>query len=263
VASRQGEIPILSPLGEAVMAGLVFLGEVTLLFVDTIRRMFAPPFEFKETLNQMAFVGFASIPIVALTTFSSGAVLALYTADIFVKYGASSFVGGTISLSVCREIAPVLAGIMVASRAGSAMAAQIGSMKVTEQIDALKSLNVNPTDFLVVPRVLAGVTMVPILALVGMYLGTAGGYFTSVYASGLASGQYMNSLEQFLDQEDVRGGLIKAAVFGLIITLVSCQQGLKTTQGAEGVGRSTTNTVVITMVLIYVANFVLTWFLWK
>ena len=205
----------------------------------------------------MAFVGVNSVPIVALTTFFSGSVLALYTADVLVRYGATSLAGGTIGLSVTREIAPVLAGIMVAARCGSAMAAQIGTMQVTEQVDALRALNVDPVQYLVVPRLIASVIMVPVLTMVGMYAGIIGGYLVSIQ-NGVAAGAFMNSIKQFVEPSDFVGGLVKALAFGLIIAIVSAQQGLRTKDGAVGVGRSTTGAVVISMILIYVANFFLT-----
>jgi len=249
--------------GSIINGIAVFVGECTILLLDSLRRLFTRPFEAGEIVSQMAFVGVASVPIVALTTFSSGAVIALYTGDILVRYGASNLAGATIALAIAREIAPVLAGIMVAARCGSAMAAQIGTMAVTEQVDALRSLNVHPTNFLVIPRLIATMTMLPVLALVGMYSGVLGGYLVSVGLSGVSSGSFMNSIRQFGETSDVTGGLIKTVVFGIVVAVVACQQGLRTRDGAVGVGRSTTNTVVITMVLIYVLNYFLTSFLYK
>jgi phospholipid/cholesterol/gamma-HCH transport system permease protein len=253
VVERAGKVPV-----RLVYESLTFVGEVWLLFWDVLRRMFRRPFEFGETLNQMAFIGAASVPIVALTTFSSGAVLSLYSADLLVRYGASNLAGAAVGLAVCREIAPVLAGIMVAARCGSAMAAQIGSMAVTEQIDALRSLNVHPTNYLVVPRVLAGITMVPVLCMIGIVSGLLGGYLVSVQLSGVASGTFMSSVRQWVEPADFQNGMLKTVVFGLIVTLVACQQGLRTSKGAVGVGEATTRTVVVTMVLIYVANYFMT-----
>jgi phospholipid/cholesterol/gamma-HCH transport system permease protein len=237
---------------------LTFVGEAVLLLIDVFRRLFRRPFELKETIGQMAFIGAASVPIVALTTFSSGAVLSLYSADLLVRYGASNLAGATVGLALTREIAPVLAGIMVAARCGSAMAAQIGSMAVTEQVDALRALNVHPTNYLVVPRVIAGVTMLPVLCMVGIYSGVFGGYLVSVKLSGVASGTFMTSVRQWVEPSDFNGGMIKTVVFGLIVALVACQQGLRTSKGAVGVGEATTRTVVITMVLIYVVNYFMT-----
>lgn len=237
---------------------LTFVGEVTVLAWQGFARIFHRPFELKETLNQMAFVGVSSVPIIALTTFSSGAVIALYSANLLQDYGASGLAGGTVALSVTRELAPVLVGIMVAARCGSAMAAQIATMAVTEQIDALKSLRVSPVSYLVVPRLIACLTMLPVLAVVGMYAGIAGGYLVAVPVAGIPHGLFIHSLQQFTTMHDVGGGILKTVVFGLIVALVACQQGLRTEGGAVGVGHATTRTVVLTMVLIYVANYFLT-----
>jgi phospholipid/cholesterol/gamma-HCH transport system permease protein len=227
-----------------------------LILWDAIRRLFHRPFEFREMVNQMAFIGVASVPIVILTGFFSGAVLSLYLSQFLGQYGATQFVGATVGLSVTREIGPVLAGIMVAARCGSAMAAQLGSMAVTEQIDALKMLSVHPTNYLVIPRVIASVTMLPILAMVCMWSGVVGGLLVAGMER-ISPTTFMISIERFVKPYDFLAGLIKAPFFGLIIALVACQQGLRTKQGAVGVGRATTNTVVISMVLVYVANFVI------
>jgi phospholipid/cholesterol/gamma-HCH transport system permease protein len=239
-------------------AVLVFVGECTILLFTAFGRFFRKPLEIRESFAQMAFIGVASVPIVALTTFSSGAVIALYSSDLLNQYGAASLAGAAIGLATVNEIAPVLAGIMVAARCGSAMAAQIGTMAVTEQIDALKSLNVHPVNYLVIPRLLAGMTMLPILAMVGMYTGVLGGYVVSVAQFGIPSGLFIQSLQTFIEPIDFWKGMLKTIVFGLIVALVACQQGLRTGGGAVGVGKATTQTVVITMVLIYLANYFLT-----
>lgn len=235
---------------------LTFVGDLAILLGDTLGRLFRRPFEWSEVINQMAFVGAASVPIVTLTTFFSGAVLALYSTEFLVRFGAGSLAGATVGLAVAREIAPVLAGIMVAARAGSAMAAQIGTMAVTEQIDALKMLSVHPTNYLVIPRVLAAVLMLPILCLVGDYSGIIGGMLVSA-VNGVPAESFLQSLQQWVRPWDFWGGIWKTPVFGLIIALVACRQGMRTTQGAVGVGRATTDTVVISMVLVYVANYLL------
>lgn len=239
-----------------IVAALTFVGEATLILWDAVRRSFTRPFEVGETIGQMAFIGVASVPIVALTNFFSGAVLALYSTEFLIKYGATQFVGGTVGLAAAREIGPVLAGIMVAARCGSAMAAQIGTMAVTEQIDALKMLSVHQTNYLVLPRIWAGVLMLPILALVGIWSGVFGGWAIAVM-TGVPSGSFLQSLQRYVVPWDFTGGMLKTPVFGLIVALVACQQGLRARDGAVGVGRATTNTVVISMVLVYVANYFL------
>ncbi len=244
------------PIVNVAMTVFTFVGECALILWDALVRLFRKPLEVKEIVGQMSFIGVNSIPIVTLTTFFSGAVLALYSSEFMLKYGVTQFVGSAVGLAVTREMAPVLAGIMVAARCGSAMAAQIGSMSVTEQIDALRMLSVHPTNYLVLPRVIAAVIMLPVLCLVGIYSGVIGGLLVA-QMSGVPSGAFVNSLQQYVVPWDFVGGLIKAPVFGLITAIVACQQGLRTTNGAVGVGRATTNTVVISMVLIYVANYFL------
>ena len=247
---------VVKPVSSVVDNFLTFVGETTLIAFDAAKRLFSSRFEGAETINQMAFIGVASVPIVVLTNFCSGAVLSLYTAQFLTQYGGHAFVGATVGLAVTREIGPVIAGIMVAARCGSAMTAQIGTMAVTEQIDALRMLSVHPTNYLVIPRIIAGVLMMPVLALVGVFAGGVGGVLVAK-ATGVPVGQFMESVRTYVRPWDLTGGVLKGPFFGLIIALIACQQGLRTTNGAVGVGRSTTNTVVISMVLIYVVNFFL------
>jgi phospholipid/cholesterol/gamma-HCH transport system permease protein len=176
--------------------------------------------------------------------------------QFLTQYGATSFVGATVALSVSREIGPVIAAIMVAARCGSAMSAQIGSMNVTEQIDALRMLSVHPTSYLVVPRLVACLFMMPVLGLISMWSGIVGGLVVA-NSAGISTASFMDSIRSYVMVSDYVGGLAKAPVFGLIIAIVACQQGMRTTDGAVGVGRATTNSVVIAMVLIYIANFLL------
>lgn len=254
MAAKPGSL--FSPVTDPVLAFLTFVGETTGIFVDAVRRLPRRPFEFGETMHQMAFIGVASVPIVALTGFFSGAVLSLYLSQFLSQYGASSFVGATVGLTVTREIGPVIAGIMVAARCGSAMAAQMASMAVTEQIDALRMLSVHPTNYLVLPRLLACVLMLPVLSLICMWSGVAGGLIVAS-TEGVTANAFIQSLQQFVQPVDFIRGMAKTPWFGLIIALVACQQGFRTKEGAVGVGRATTNTVVIAMILIYVANFLL------
>ncbi len=245
-----------SPISEPALSFLTFIGEVAIIFGDAVRRFLVPPFELEETVNQMAFIGASSVPIVALTGFFSGAVLSLYLSSLMAQYHATAFVGATVGLTVTREIGPVLAGIMVAARCGSAMAAQIGTMAVTEQIDALRMLSVHPTKYLVIPRIVAGITMLPVLGLVCIWAGVAGGLLVAA-TEHVPYAVFMHSLVRYVQVGDFVKGMLKTPFFGLIIALVASQQGLRTTNGAVGVGRATTNTVVISMVLIYITNFIL------
>lgn len=253
---RRSRPSIMKLIVKPTVGVLTFIGECTIIAFDALGRLFARPREIGEIFSQMAFIGVSSVPIVLLTNFFSGAVLALYSSEFLVQYQATMFVGGTVGLAATREVGPVLAGIMVAARCGSAMAAQIGTMAVTEQLDALRMLSVPPTNFLVIPRIVAAVTMLPVLALIGMYAAIGGGWLISV-ANGVSSGTFAQSLQQYVTPHDFVGGLIKSPFFGLIIAVVACQQGLRTKNGAVGVGKATTRTVVISMVLVYVANYFL------
>lgn len=247
---------IIDPILIPVVAFLTFAGEVGIILGDSIKRCLKRPFEVQETINQMAFIGVASVPIVALTGFFSGAVLSLYLSQLLNEYHATSFVGATVGLTVTREIGPVIAGIMVSARCGSAMAAQIGSMAVTEQMDALRMLSVHPTNYLVIPRIIAGLTMLPVLALVCMWAGITGGLLVAA-TEHVPYAVFMHSVMHYVQPADIWKGVVKTPVFGLIIALVACQQGMRTKDGAVGVGKSTTNTVVISMVLVYIVNFLL------
>lgn len=233
-----------------------FIGEAAFICVGAVRRIVQGDISIRDTLSQMALIGVNSIPIVLVTTAFSGAVLALYTAQLFVAYGAGSLVGGGISLSVARELAPVLTAIVVAARAGSAIAAEIGTMKVTEQIDALRSLATSPVQYLAVPRFAALVIMLPVLTMLGMIVGSFGGYVVAL-ANGVTSTSYLDSTRVWLDLYDVAMGLLKTVFFGAFIAVVGTQQGLAATGGAAGVGKNTMNSVVISMILIYISNFFL------
>lgn len=243
-----------------VLGPLEFTGELAIYLWEGFRRLFRRPFEVAETLNQMLFVGLGSVPIVFLTTFASGAVMSLYISPLLLQMGVGNMVGGTVGLTVSRELGPVVAGIMVAARCGSAMAAQIGSMAVTEQIDALRALGVNPYNYLLVPRLLASVLMLPVLGLLGIYSGIIGGLLVGTI-HGIPMATFIESLGDMMEPWDFVGGVIKTMFFGLIVALVACQQGFRTAGGAVGVGKSTTDTVVIAMVMIYIVNYFLAaWF---
>ena len=225
---------LLSPISRPIEQVLIFIGEVTLLVADAFKRLFAGKVEVKETINQMAFVGVNSVPIVALTGFFSGAVFSLYLSSFLNRYGAGSFVGATVALSMIREIGPVLAGIMVSARCGSAMAAQIGTMQVTEQVDALRMLSVHPTNYLVIPRMVASIFMLPILAMICMTIGIGGGLLVAM-SENIAPGTYLTSITQFVKPDDIVKGLIKAPVFDVD---PFCQKGLRTSSQRIGIGKT-------------------------
>jgi len=224
----------------------------------TVNWMVRPPFEIREWMRQMVRVGFDSIPVVFLTSMFTGMVLALQTFNGFARVHAENFVGSVVALAMLRELSPVLVGLMVTGRVGSSMAAEIGTMRVTEQIDALKALATDPVHYLFVPRVIAGVTMLPLLVVLGDALGIGGGYLVAVKLLRANPVIYEQNTYQFLDMNDMWSGLIKAAVFGLILALTGCVRGYYTTGGAEGVGRSTTNAVVSASLIILLSDFFLT-----
>ncbi|OFX14469.1 MAG: hypothetical protein A2Z18_04665 [Armatimonadetes bacterium RBG_16_58_9] len=232
------------------------MGETFLLIGSALRFIFRGAIDARDTLNQMAFIGVASLPIVLITVAFSGAVLALYMSQIVVRWGLGSYTGTVVGVSVVREIAPVLTAVVVAARSGSAIAAEIGSLKVTEQIDALRALAVSPVQYLVVPRLVAAIVMLPLLTILADIVGTAGGYLVAV-VNGVAGGGFIGSLKAEVVPNDVLMGLLKTVFFAGVIVIVGAQQGLLTTGGATGVGKSTTNAVVISIVIIYILNFFL------
>lgn len=249
---------LLNAVGMGVIRVVSEMGRMMLLFIDSILWVFRPPYRFFLIVKQMEFVGVKSTLVVIITGLFTGGVLALQTYYGFKMFSAESLVGATVGLSMTRELGPVLTSLMVAGRAGSAMAAEIGTMRVTEQIDALSVLAVNPVEYLFVPRVVAGVIMLPILTAISDFLGIIGGYFVGVVLLGISSGAYINKLIQYVDLSDLYNGLIKAVCFGLILTFVGCYKGYTTSGGAEGVGRATTQAVVMASAMILIADYFLT-----
>jgi phospholipid/cholesterol/gamma-HCH transport system permease protein len=217
-----------------------------------------PPYEFGEWGKQMVRVGFDSVPVVFLTTMFTGMVLALQTYYGFQRVHAENFVGSVVALAMLRELSPVLVGLMVTGRIGSSMAAEIGTMRVTEQIDALQALATDPVHYLFVPRIIAGILMLPLLVILGDALGVYGGYIVSVKLMGANAVIYETNTFQFLKMRDVWSGVIKSSVFGLILTHTGCVRGYFTSGGAEGVGRATTNAVVSASLIILLTDFFLT-----
>lgn len=211
----------------------------------------------------MQSIGVDSLAIVVLTGASSGAVLALQSYFGFKRFGGEEFIGPVVALSLTRELGPVLTGLMVTGRAGSSIAAELGTMKITEQIDALKTLNIDVNQFLMVPRLFAGVVILPFLGLFCMIFGISGGYLIAVHSLNLNGEQYINGIKTYLELADITGGLIKCSIFGLIFTWVSCYKGYQTSGGAKGVGISTTQSVVISSILILIADYFLTALLFK
>jgi phospholipid/cholesterol/gamma-HCH transport system permease protein len=245
-------------VGEGVAGFIKEIGRVLLLLVDTIRWSFYPPFRVDLLFQQMERVGVKSALVVILTGLFTGMVLALQSFHATRKFGAETLVGVTVALSMTRELGPVLTSFMVTGRSGSAMAAEIGAMRVTEQIDALFAMAVNPIKYLIVPRVLASIVVVPILTAIADFVGIMGGYFMGVTILGINAGAFVANMEKYVELGDIYHGIIKAAVFGLILSVVGCYKGYTATGGAEGVGKATTQSVVQSAVAILVANYFLT-----
>ena len=237
---------------------VVEVQEIALLAGRSFRGAFRRPFYFRDILIQMDRVGVGSLTIVMLTGFFAGAVLTLQMASTLSTFGAIGFTGSLVSVSLVRELGPVLAAIMVAGRVGSGMASELGSMKVTEQINAMRALGTDPVKKLVVPRILASITMQPLMTIVANGMGIIGGLFVAVFLLQISSSLYLNSAWDALDYNDILGGLIKPVVFGAILATVSCYCGLRTYGGTRGVGRSTTQAVVASSILILIADFFMT-----
>lgn len=238
----------------------VRLGEVGLVFSKTVKNIFRRPWEKTIFLQQLEEIGIRSLPVVILTSAFGGLVFGLQTYVGFHRYvgpGSEAYGGPIISLGLCKEFIPILVGLMVSGRVGSAMAAEIGTMKITEQIDALYSLGADPNKYLVVPRTLAGIVMLPCLTLFGDIIGIGAGYFYNVVIMRVNGIIYLRNTLIYLELWDIVSGLIKAAFFGLIIAIVGCWQGMKTQGGAKGVGKATTVTVVVASISILIINFFL------
>ncbi|MBI5789464.1 MAG: ABC transporter permease [Candidatus Schekmanbacteria bacterium] len=245
-------------LGERFTSFIEETGNITLLFIETLKWCLRPPFRLKHVVDQMEEVGVNSLPVVLITATFTGMVLALQSYTGFQRFNAESLVGTVVALSMTRELGPVLTGLIVAGRAGSAMAAELGTMRVTEQIDALSTLAVNPIHYLIVPRLVASFIMIPTLVIISDVVGILGGYAVSVRLLGANPVIYMKRTINHLELNDIYTGLLKAAVFGAIIALIGCYKGFYTSGGAEGVGKATTGSVVISSMLILICDYILT-----
>jgi phospholipid/cholesterol/gamma-HCH transport system permease protein len=233
-------------------------GATVLLAFEAIFWTLRRPFRLRLFLQQMEFVGVGSLFIVLLTGTFTGMVFSLQTVVGFSRFNAEELVGGAVSLAVTRELAPVLSALMVTARAGSAMAAELGTMRVTEQIDALYTMAVNPVQYLVVPRLLACTVMVPVLTLIFDVVGIYGGFLVAVNIMGVDEGAFIQNVERYLDPYDILSGVYKAAAFGFILATISTHQGFYASGGAKGVGTATTRAVVLSSVSIFVADYILT-----
>jgi phospholipid/cholesterol/gamma-HCH transport system permease protein len=242
---------LLQTVGRTFLNFLAAAGRLAIFTTVAVSHCFRPPFYPRLLVRQMIEIGYYSLPVVGLTAIFTGMVLALQSYTGFARFSAESAIPNVVIVSITRELGPVLAGLMVAGRVGAAMAAELGTMRVTEQIDALNTLATNPFKYLVVPRLIAGLTMLPLL-------GVFGGYLVSVHKLGFNPATYLKNTIDFMEVQDVVSGLVKAAAFGFLVTLMGCYHGYHSKGGAQGVGQATTNAVVTASILILCFNYFIT-----
>lgn len=245
--------------GRKLNAFMIYIGRISLLFAETVKLVFMPPvLKRKHIFSQMSKIGVDSLPIVFLTALFTGIVLALQGAYQMQKMDARAYIANLVSLSMFRELGPVLTALVVAGRVGAAITAELGTMRVTEQIDALETLATNPVKYLIVPRFIAIMVMLPLLTIYADIIGILGGYFVGVFKLGINSRMYINMTFDPLVLKDFFTGVAKAVLFAALISIISCYQGFNTEGGAEGVGTATTFSVVLSFVMIIAADCVLT-----
>jgi phospholipid/cholesterol/gamma-HCH transport system permease protein len=248
----------LALIGRGFLSFLGGMGRIAIFATRATGHLFSPPWYLQSIGRQMMDIGYYSLPVVGLTALFTGMVLALQSYTGFARFSAESAVATVVILSVTRELGPVISGLMVAGRIGASMAAEIGTMRVTEQIDALVTLSTNPFKYLVAPRLIAGLTMMPLLVLVADIIGVFGGYLVGVYKLGFNPAAYLKRTFDYLEFMDVFSGLIKATASGFLISLMGCYHGYHSEGGAQGVGRATTNAVVSASILILIFNYAIT-----
>ncbi|MEX1108288.1 MAG: ABC transporter permease [Dongiaceae bacterium] len=245
-------------IGRGTLNACEMIGRLLLFAMFGVLHVIKPPYYPRLILRQMIEIGFYSLPVVGLTAIFTGMVLALQSFTGFTRFNAEQVIPNVVVLSITRELGPVLAGLMVAGRIGAAMAAEIGTMRVTDQIDALATLSTNPMRYLVAPRLLAGCLMLPLLVLVADIIGVMGGYLVCVYKLDFNPVTYITNTMNFVEPLDVISGLVKAAAFGFIVALMGCFHGFNSRGGAQGVGIATTNAVVSSSILVLIFNYIIT-----
>jgi len=250
----------LAAIGTFVLTMLAETGRIALFAVQATFRIVLPPFYVSTFIRAVGRIGFLSLPVVGLTALFTGGALALNIYTGGTRFNAEQFVPEIVAVGITRELGPVLASLMLAGRVAAAIAAEVGTMRVTEQIDALRTMGVDPVRYLVSPRILAGILMLPLVVLIADIIGVMGGYLVAVQALDFSGPTYLRNTWNFLTAWDVVSGLIKAAVFGFIITVMGSYHGYNSRGGAQGVGRATTNAVVASAILIFAANYLLTAF---
>ena len=250
-------------IGHKIIEILEGLGKITDLGWQTIKDIFRGKVNTKLTLEQMVKIGTESLPLALVTAGFVGMVFALQIASKFVEFGAGKYVGGVMSIGIAREIGPAIAGIAVAARVAAAITAELGTMQVKEQIDALSSLGVSPVRYLVIPRFIAAALMLPLLTVLANLLAFAGGYLVATYFSKINPVQYLETAQQFVKLWDVYGGILKTVFFGMVISIIACYKGLTTKGGAKGVGEATTSSVVTSLITLFITNYFLSTLFFK
>jgi len=248
----------LAKIGHFTLGFLSHTGRLCVFMAQSVLAMCQPPFYFRLIGQQILRIGYFSLPVVALTSFFTGGVLALQIYYGGNEFNSETIVASIVALGITRELGPVLGGLMVAGRVSSAIAAEIGTMRVTEQIDALTTLSTNPFKYLVAPRLLAAILCMPILVLLADIIGIMGGFIVGTQTLDFNAATYIQRTIDFLEFDDINSGLIKSAVFGFIIAIMGCYNGYYSAGGAQGVGRATTNAVVSASILILSANYIMT-----
>ncbi|MGA7712459.1 MAG: ABC transporter permease [Rhizomicrobium sp.] len=249
---------IFALIGRVTLALTREIGRLAVFMIDAVTACFRPPIYWTLILQQMKRIGYFSLPVVGLTAFFTGGVLALQIYTGASRYGAEQFVPTVVLVGILRELGPVIAGLMVAGRVAAAIAAELGTMRVTEQIDALTTLSTNPIKYLVVPRLVAALISLPLLVAIADSIGVFGGYVASTQSLGFTGSIYLNTTMGALNNNDIASGLVKALVFGFLIALMGTFHGFNSKGGAQGVGAATTSAVVSSSILILAANYVLT-----
>lgn len=256
-------VKLIELIGKTIEKPVAGLGRIFLLLFSTLKAIVSPPPDIRIIVRQMLEIGVNSLPVVLITAVFTGMVLALQSFTGFKRFGAEGLVGTVVALSMTRELGPVLAALIVTGRAGASMAAELGTMRVTEQIDALEAMGTNPVKYLVAPRFLSGLIMLPALTVVTDIVGIIGGYMVSVMMLGTNSNTYLRATWDYLKMQDIYSGLLKACFFGAAFTLISCYKGFYTKGGAEGVGRATTGAVVYSSMTILIGDYFLSALLFR
>ena len=244
-------------MGNRIVDFLEEFGHVSGLGLRTIQNIFQGKVNLKLTYEQMVKIGIESLPLALITAAFVGMVFSIQIAGEFVRFGAGKFVGGVMSIAIARELGPAITGIVIAARVAAAITAEIGTMRVTEQIDALKSLGASPIRYLVIPRFLSAALMIPLLTILADIIGFGGGYVVATYLGNINPVQYMETAQRLVSLWDINGGLIKTFIFGMMIAIIACYKGLSTKGGAKGVGQATTSSVVTTLISLFIVNYFL------